>query len=46
MLDTEDYGKDLATVQNLMKKHQLLEADVDAHEVSFSLEENITYKQF
>jgi spectrin alpha len=32
MLETEDYGKDLATVQNLSKKHQLLEADVRAHE--------------
>ena len=33
MLETEDYGKDLATVQNLVKKHQLLEADIEAHEV-------------
>ena len=32
MLDTEDYGKDLATVQNLVKKHQLLDADINAHE--------------
>lgn len=32
MLEAEDYGKDLATVQNLLKKHQLLEADVKAHE--------------
>jgi hypothetical protein len=32
MLDTEDYGKDLATVQNLSKKHALLEADVRAHD--------------
>ena len=32
MLETEDYGKDLATVQNLNKKHQLLEADIRAHE--------------
>lgn len=32
MLNTEDYGKDLATVQNLVKKHQLLDADVKAHE--------------
>ena len=32
MLETEDYGKDLATVQNLNKKHQLLEADINAHE--------------
>ena len=33
MLDNDDYGKDLATVQNLSKKHQLLEADIKAHEV-------------
>ena len=32
MLEAEDYGKDLATVQNLVKKHQLLEADVNAHD--------------
>lgn len=32
MLETEDYGKDLATVQNLGKKQQLLDADVKAHE--------------
>lgn len=33
MLASEDYGKDLATVQNILKKHQLLEADIAAHEV-------------
>ncbi|XP_071155968.1 spectrin alpha chain-like isoform X8 [Mytilus edulis] len=32
MLASEEYGKDLASVQNLLKKHQLLEADVAAHE--------------
>ncbi|CAE1318322.1 SPTA [Acanthosepion pharaonis] len=32
MLASEDYGKDLASIQNLLKKHQLLEADVGAHE--------------
>ncbi len=32
MIEAEDYGKDLATVQNLVKKHQLLDADVKAHE--------------
>ena len=31
MLEAEDYGKDLATVQNLVKKQQLLEADINAH---------------
>lgn len=29
---SDDYGKDLASLQNLMKKHQLLEADILAHE--------------
>jgi hypothetical protein len=33
MLSTEDHGKDLASVQNLLKKHQLMEADIAAHEV-------------
>ena len=33
MLASEDHGKDLASVQNLLKKHQLMEADIAAHEV-------------
>lgn len=32
MLKSEESGKDLASVQNLIKKHQLVEADVNAHE--------------
>lgn len=32
LLTNEDVGKDLASVQNLMKKHQLVEADIQAHE--------------
>jgi len=32
LLTNEDVGKDLASVQNLMKKHQLVEADVLAHD--------------
>ncbi|UYV70522.1 SPTAN1 [Cordylochernes scorpioides] len=32
LLKCEDSGKDLASVQNLIKKHQLVEADVNAHE--------------
>jgi len=32
MLEAEDYGKDLATVQNLVQKHKLLEADVQTHD--------------
>lgn len=30
-LTSEDYGKDLTSVQNLQKKHQLLESDVGGH---------------
>lgn len=30
-LSSEDYGKDLASVNNLLKKHELLEADVQHH---------------
>ena len=33
MLATEDHGKDLASVQSLLKKHQLMETDVAAHNV-------------
>ncbi|XP_041973839.1 spectrin alpha chain isoform X3 [Aricia agestis] len=32
LLTSEDSGKDLTSVQNLMKKHQLVEADIQAHE--------------
>uniref|UniRef100_A0A8C4WXB9 Spectrin alpha, non-erythrocytic 1 n=1 Tax=Eptatretus burgeri TaxID=7764 RepID=A0A8C4WXB9_EPTBU len=32
LLASEDYGKDLASVNNLLKKHQLLETDISAHE--------------
>jgi spectrin alpha len=28
---SEDYGKDLTSVQNLQKKHQLLESDIGSH---------------
>ncbi|XP_053212819.1 spectrin alpha chain-like [Panonychus citri] len=31
-LMSEDYGKDLTSVQNLIKKHALLESDVAAHQ--------------
>lgn len=31
-LMSEDYGKDLTSVQNLQKKHALLEADIVAHQ--------------
>ncbi|XP_013791118.1 spectrin alpha chain, non-erythrocytic 1-like [Limulus polyphemus] len=32
LLETDDSGKDLASVQNLIKKHQLVEADITVHE--------------
>merc|ERR1719154_500742 len=32
LLTTDEVSKDLASVQNLMKKHQLVEADIIAHE--------------
>ncbi|CAH1402347.1 unnamed protein product [Nezara viridula] len=32
LLTSEDSGKDLASVQNLIKKHQLVEADIHAHD--------------
>merc|ERR1712226_1256019 len=32
ILTTDEVGKDLASVQNLMKKHQLVEADILSHE--------------
>ncbi|CAJ0583549.1 unnamed protein product, partial [Mesorhabditis spiculigera] len=32
LLGSEDYGKDLPSVENLLKKHQLLEADVASHQ--------------
>ena len=31
-LQSEDYGKDLTSVQNLLKKHALVEADVNSHQ--------------
>lgn len=31
-LQSEDYGKDLTSVQNLQKKHSLLESDVASHQ--------------
>lgn len=33
-LASDDFGKDLTSVQNLQKKHALLEADVAAHQVT------------
>lgn len=31
LLSSEDYGRDLTSIENLLKKHQLLEADIAAH---------------
>lgn len=36
-LASDDYGKDLTNVQNLQKKHALLEADVAAHQVEWGV---------
>jgi len=44
-LQNDEYGRDLATVQNLLKKHQLIEADVLAHEEPIK-ELNATATQF
>lgn len=42
-LSSEDYGKDLASVNNLLKKHELLEADVNRHsEICDSITETDT----
>jgi len=44
-LKNEEYGRDLASVQNLLKKHQLIEADVQSHEEQIK-ELNATADQF
>lgn len=44
-LQNEEYGRDLASVQNLLKKHQLIEADVQSHEEQVK-ELNATADQF
>lgn len=44
LLASEDYGKDLASVNNLLKKHQLLEADISAHEVMYPPSTYLTVK--
>jgi spectrin alpha len=44
-LQGDEYGRDLASVQNLLKKHALAEADVRAHEEPIS-ELNSTGKLF
>lgn len=31
-LASEDHGKDIVTVTNLLKKHQLLEDDIEKHQ--------------
>lgn len=32
LASTEDFGKDLTGVQNLLKKHQRFEAELDGHD--------------
>jgi spectrin alpha len=44
-LQNDDYGRDLANVQNLIKKQQLIEADIAAHEEPIK-ELNSTADQF
>lgn len=44
-LQNVEYGRDLASVQNLLKKHQLIEADVQSHEEQIK-ELNATADQF
>lgn len=31
LLSSEDYGRDLTSIENLLKKQQLIEADINAH---------------
>ena len=44
-LQNEEYGRDLASVQNLLKKHQLIEADIQSHAEQIK-ELNTTAGQF
>ncbi|CAG7717441.1 unnamed protein product, partial [Allacma fusca] len=39
-LSSEDYGKDLTSVQNLQKKHALLESDIGSHQERIDLVRN------
>lgn len=43
LLTSEDSGKDLASVQNLNKKHQLVEADIHAHDERIKGESRVKY---
>ena len=40
-LMSEDCGKDLTAVQNLLKKQALLEADIGAHQVCVPLSSSV-----
>ena len=44
-MNNNDYGKDLASVQNLIKKHYLIEADIKSHEDQIN-DLNQTTQQF
>ena len=44
-MNNNDYGKDLASVQNLIKKHYLIEADIKSHEDQIN-DLNQTAQQF
>ena len=46
MLTTDEGREDLAFVQNLMTEHQLVEADIIAHEACISNPANILKRPF
>lgn len=43
MTSSEDYGKDLTGVQNLRKKHQRLEAELNTHEARIQVRNQNLY---
>lgn len=43
LTSSEDYGKDLTGVQNLRKKHQRLEAELNTHEARIQVRNQNLY---
>lgn len=43
LTSSEDYGKDLTGVQNLRKKHQRLEAELNTHEARIQVRKRNSY---
>lgn len=43
LTSSEDYGKDLTGVQNLRKKHQRLEAELNTHEARIQVRKQNSY---